>query len=110
MKIVSLPRRGGKTEALLRWMQEAPAGEHRIFVAFSREEAHRVQRLAFERNLDLESWQFVSADEARDGRAWDAVLHFRGGVIVLGFDNLDLWVQQQFPWHIDTATLNEDGR
>lgn len=107
MKIIVSPRGGGKTEALLRWMQEAPEGEHRVFVAFSSQEAMRVLRLAREQDRGLDSWQFVGVEEARDPGAWSAVTRFRGGRIVLGFDNLDMWLERQFSHEVAVVTMTE---
>lgn len=103
MKIIVLPRAGGKTHALLEWMRAAPEGEHRIAVCFSGQEAMRLLR----ENRDLESWQFVGWNEVfpYDGAAWSAVLYGRGGRIVLGIDNLDLILSNLLGWHVGTVTM-----
>lgn len=107
-KIVIRPRQGGKTTEMLRWMREAPAGEHRVIVSATRQEAMRLLR----ENPDLASWQFVSIDEVRsaDKSAGSGVLYGRGGQIVLGIDNLDLALSQLIHWPIGAFSItDEDG-
>lgn len=100
-------RQEGKTTALLAWLRAAPPGEHRIFVAHSALEAMRVYRSTWDEEdnpTDLESWQFVGLEEAtRD--AWGAVLACRGGVVVLGIDNLDLVLQRLVGWPVGALTM-----
>lgn len=107
MRIVSLPRRGGKTTAMLQWMKEAPEGEHRVCVCFSAFEAMRLLRQSRDADMGLESWQFVSVEDIRGPRALSGVLHGRGGHIVLGFDNLDLWLAMYLGREVDIATVTE---
>lgn len=104
MKVITTPRGGGKTTRMLAWMREAPEGEHRVLVCFSSHEAMRLRR----ENPDLKSWQFVGPDEPRNGRAWSGVLFGRGGVVVLGFDNLDLWLAARLPFVVGAASLTSD--
>ena len=104
MRIITTPKGGGKTAAMLEWMRAAPEGEHRVCVAFSNEEAMRLLR----ENRDLESWQFVGPDEPKNGGSWSAVLRGRGGRIVLGVDNVDLWLQRQFRFEVGAVSLTVD--
>lgn len=100
-------RQTGKTTDLLAWMRDAPEGEHRIYVGASNESAMHVYRSTFVDGVsDLESWQFVGMREvSRD--AWGGVLRGRGGVIVLGLDNLDLMLNDLFGWPVGRVTINE---
>jgi hypothetical protein len=102
MRVISMPRRGGKTTAMLRWMQEAPEGETRVMACFSEQESMRLLRLSREQGLGLESWQFVSAKEAR---------HLSGhpfrGRVVLGLDNLDIWLSSHFGREVVLGTITE---
>jgi hypothetical protein len=103
MRVVEMPRGAGKTQYLLDWLQKAPDGEHRVLVSHSKEESHRVQRVGMHRGL--ESWQFVSAHELIErGQPWDALLRARGGQVVLGIDNLDLFLAAVLRRRVDIAT------
>ena len=100
------PRGGGKTTAMLAWMRAAPEGEHRVCVCFSAQEAMRLLR----ENPDLASWKFVGPEYGQYGRVpWSGVLAGHGGRIVLGFDNLDIWLQSQAGHEVGMVTLNEDA-
>lgn len=108
LRVIILPRGGGKTERLLEWLQEPHEGEHRILVSHSREESHRVMRLAFDRGLMrdvLASWQFVSVSEVVGGDAWDAFKAFHPGTIVLGIDNADLSLHHLLGYPIAALTV-----
>lgn len=90
MKIILGGRQSGKTNRMLKWLMDAPEGEHRVLVSHSLAESHRLMRYArIERNLPLESWQFVGWHEVT-GDAWSGVLTGRGGKIVLGLDEASL--------------------
>ncbi len=95
------PRRVGKTFAMLKWMREAPEGEHRVCVSVSKDEAMRLLR----ENPDLESWQFVSSDEIGRG-TWSGVLFGRGGHISLGVDNADWLFERFFGHHVGAVSIN----
>jgi len=105
MKAMMAPRGGGKTAAMLAWMRAAPEGEHRVCVCFSAQEAMRLLR----ENPDLASWKFVGPDDGRSAGAWSGVLAGHGGRIVLGYDNLDIWLQSRTGHEVGMVTLNEDA-
>ena len=83
-----------------------PRAKHRVCVSISEMESARLRRLA----PDLESWQFVGPDDARAPGAWPEVLRGRGGRIVLGIDNLDIWVQNHFQPEVGLATVTDELR
>jgi len=99
-------RSTGKTQAPLEWMREAPEGEHRVMVCHSRQSSMAMLRAAREAGLDLESWQFVCADEVVQSRGggWEGVPYGRGGAIVLGIDNADLILPSLFQQRIGYIT------
>lgn len=106
MKIVALPRQGGKSTKALEWLREAVFPEVRILVAHSLHEAMRLYRSTFDEDdnpTDLHSWQFVSVEEIQR-RTHSAIQ----GDIVLGFDNLDLCLAYLFHWPVVFATITED--
>jgi hypothetical protein len=104
MNVVVGSRGTGKTMRMLAWMRAAPEGEHRVLVAHSRDYAMQLYR----DNPDLESWQFVGPEEVKPG-AWSGVTYRRGGRIVLGFDNLDLWLQRQMRWEVGAVSLTAEN-
>lgn len=91
-RVIALPRRGGKTTALLEWLREpTDPDEVRVFVAHTRHEAMAMLRQEYkdaERTgrPPLESWRFVSYDEATRPGCWAAIR----GTIVIGIDNADI--------------------
>lgn len=97
-------RGGGKTTAMLEWMRAAPVGDHRVIVCHSNQYAMELLRLSRERELGLESWQFVGLQELQQGGGWEGVLYGRGGRIVLGVDNLDLMLPRLFGWPVERIT------
>lgn len=102
MRIEVLPRQMGKTTRMLEWMREAPPGETRICVTATREEAMRLLR----ENKDLNTWQFISLQEAREGFANRG----RSRNLVYGLDNLDMMLKDMFDWPVGMITLTEtDG-
>ena len=107
MNIIVLPRRGGKTHRLLEWMRSAPDGEHRVMLCFSAHDAMRLWRQVREQEGNtLESWQFVSAGDIKDG-AWSGVLRGRGGRIVIGVDNADMILQRMLePWTLGAVSMD----
>lgn len=107
MKAFIAPRQAGKTEAILNWVREAPEGEHRICVTFSAEESMRLLRADREAGGMLESWQFVCGTEVTPS-AWSAVRRFRGGRIVLGYDNVDLLLNRILPFEVGAISLTAD--
>lgn len=118
MEVLVLPVGAGKTEQLIQWLLDSPADEHRILVSHDYREAHRVMRLCYDRGLympaegqgRLESWQFMGVEELRSEGALSAVIrHRREARIVLCFDNLDLWLQNQFPHSIQIVTMTGGG-
>lgn len=106
MRVLALPRRRGKTMEVLKWLADAPEGEHRVLVSQDLMESHRVQRLGMKRGL--ESWQFVALSEVTP-TAWSGVLRGRGGRVVLGLDNLDLMLPWLLGWPVSLATVTLDA-
>lgn len=106
MRVIVGGRGTGKTEALLRWAQEAPEGEARVVVSHSLRASHQLQGEARKRGLPLESWQFVSLEEV-------GAPGFQAGTrltrrVVLAADNADIVLQwllrTQDPIDVITAT------
>lgn len=115
MDVHVLPRRGGKTERLLEWLQTAPSGEHRVLVSPTIQESHRLMRLAYDRGLipgQVETWQFVSFGEVTRGTRglFSGVLLGRGGHVVLGLDNVDAVLQAMTDWPIEAMTVTGSAR
>jgi hypothetical protein len=119
VKIIVTGRRGGKTTAMLQWLREAPEGEHRVLVCHSEMEAMRLWREVWHKQTadrpdremqpgDLESWQFVGPLEMRGEGVWSGVLMGRSGRVVLGFDNLDLWLQGLTHFEVGAASLTSE--
>lgn len=98
-------RQNGKTLALMKWLTEAPEGEHRVMACHSHPEAMRLLRLSRDLSLDLEPWQFVGPiASATEGR-WSSVLRGRGGEIRVGIDNADIWLSSLWlPFQVDRVT------
>ena len=90
MNVIVGSRQSGKTEALLRWAQEGPKGECRVIVTHSLRESMRLLRLARERGLPLDSYQFVSYQEVREGGFEGRVRPMRK--IRLALDNADITI------------------
>lgn len=108
VKVAVLPRQGGKTTKLLQWMRDAPDGEHRVMLCHSSSEAMRLLRHSRDQDMGLESWQFVSSGDITDG-AWSGVLRGRGGSIVVGIDNLDMFLQHIVGgWPVGAVTMTGD--
>lgn len=112
MKVVQLPRGGGKTTALLEWMREAPEDEIRLFVAVTGAEAQRVYRSTLSAHEDqprwAQPWQFIGFGElaalgAQSGRGRKQ--------IVLGVDNIEMVLARMFhyPVEVVTASTQPDG-
>ena len=62
--IISRPRQGGKTHMMLEQMRLNP---NSAMVCITRNEADRLAK----ENPDIESWRFVTPDEARRGARFD---------------------------------------
>lgn len=84
---------------MLQWMREAPLSETRICVSATKEQAMQLLR----DNPDLNTWQFVSLEEARKGHA----ARGRGRNLVYGLDNLDLMLGTFFDWPVRFATITD---
>jgi len=100
-------RHSGKTEAMFKWMLEAPESEHRVCVSHSHERSMRMLRESRERGYNLESWQFVGC-EGITQRSWSGVLMGRGGHIVLGLDDVDLQLRLMLGWPVEFVTGTGD--
>lgn len=92
MKIITLPRRGGKTHAMLKWMRE---DENRAMMCFSAHEADRLRR----ENPDVQPDRFLSPSTSS---------RLLGQKMEIGFDNLDLWLSGYFGRPISIATVDSD--
>lgn len=94
LRVFRRKRGQGKTKFLVNWLLRAPDDEIRILLSHDRHEAHRLLRLAYDRDLipkRLSTWQFGAWTEAREAGYLSAVRHFnRDKRIVYGVDNLDL--------------------
>ena len=89
-------------------MRDAPDGEHRVMLCHSSSEAMRLLRHSRDQDMGLESWQFVSSGDITDG-AWSGVLRGRGGSIVVGIDNLDMFLQHIVGgWPVGAVTMTGD--
>lgn len=102
-------RQGGKTTAMLRWMMDAPEGEHRVVACHSHQEAMRLLQFARDMDLGLESWQFVGpGPDPRHGvpsSMWAGVLRGRGGEIHVGVENADIFFAALWrPFQVDLVT------
>lgn len=108
MRIILGGRNTGKTNHMLKWLMDAPEGEHRVCVSHSLQESRRLMRYArIDRQLPLESWQFVSWQEVGPG-GWSGVLMGHGGRVVLGFDNLDLIMSRVLGFEVGAISLGGD--
>lgn len=105
MRFIIRDRQQGKTTDLLAWMREAPEGEHRICVSHARDRAMQLLR----ENPDLESWQFVTAEDLRGHGAFSGVLRGRGGRVVLGVDDLDLVLSRLLGWQVGLVTATVEA-
>lgn len=88
-------RGAGKTYQMLQWAKDAPEGERRLIVCHSHARSMDLLRESRERDLGLESWQFLSVEQARNG-----AYSLARDQIVLGIDDLDLVLPQFFAWPV----------
>ena len=109
------PRRSGKTARMIEWMRRAPEGSTLVLACHSKEAAMAALR-DYRASLDegqpaeLESWQFVSAEEVVKGRYQPYPAAAGLTRLEFGFDNLDLILQGLVPlsYRIGRATLTEE--
>ena len=93
MRVLSLPRRGGKTAAMLAWMRTNPES---VCVCFCAAEADRLHG----ENPDIARTRFLTPDSAKLG--------LRGRhQIPIGVDNADLVLARFLGVPVDFATVND---
>jgi hypothetical protein len=101
MKIISLPRGNGKTKRILEWMIDAPDGETRVGVFFSKMAADYARYQAIDRwGQALKSYQFVSSQSDMH-----RVLGLKN--VVFAIDELDRVLAAYLPYPISFATITE---
>lgn len=103
MKFMVTDRGEGKTAALLDWMERAPAGEVSVCVTPNADSKFLLQRRARSESRLVEAWQFISAEEFRDG-SQPLALSGRRGRVVLAIDDAEQVLASLFPWPLDLVT------
>lgn len=106
MLVISRPRQSGKTTTLIKWMQAAPEGEHRVLVSHSHERAMQLlRRYVREEPSGLESWQFVALDEvlSAQNRA-----RGRSGRVIFAVDDLDLVISRLLGAEVGAVSLTSE--
>lgn len=115
MELFITPRQGGKSSHLINWVRSAPGGTIRILVAHSEDEAMRLYRSTWDEDgnpTDLESWQFISWEDATRPRGLAAVRRLRpDDRIEFAIDNADLILSATLkaPGAAVRATWTSDG-
>lgn len=109
MRVIVGERQVGKTEALLQWASGGRADDEiRIIVSHSHRESMRLLQIARERDLPLESFQFVSVGEVRE-RGWREGAHLTRRV-VLGVDNADIVIADLLGAHDPIRVITLTGK
>jgi len=114
MELFITPRQGGKSSHLINWVRSAPGGVVRVIVSHSAIEAMRLYRSTFGKycRSDLESWQFISWEDATRPGVLAAVRRLRpDDRIEFAIDNADLILSAllKAPGAAVRATWTSDG-